>query len=138
MTLELTKPGAPVIRSPDWLYPTWSIHRRFKIGSYEVYIGIHNSWRWESWSNNGSIHLMVEGYDSEERALAASPCSKHRRLAYEELCRISFNPAYAWLIIHTGLGQTWGRSGFATMTDAEINVRAWLKSGRPELQGEGQ
>ena len=115
------------------------MHRRFRWQdnrgvAAEIYIGIHNSWRWESWSKDGAMHMMVEGYPSEDAAVAASPCSKHKRLAYEELCRISFNPAYAWLIIDADTGEVWGRNGFDSMSEAEINARAWLRAGRPQQQ----
>lgn len=133
MPHELTKRREVVTRSPEWAYlPNWSVHLRFRVGTHEVHIGIHNSWRWESRSRDGSIHILMEGYASEEQALAASPCSKTPRLAYEELCRISFNPTYAWLIIDAVTGDTWGRIGFDLMTDADLNARAWLKAGHPE------
>ena len=125
-----------VTTTPDWLYPSWSVHRRFRAGNangtYEVYVGIHNSWRWESWSRDGSMHLMAEGYATEEAAVAASPCHDHPHLAYEELCKISFNPSYAWLIIDTKTGEFWGRTGFDGLAAAEENARAWLRAGHPE------
>jgi len=135
MTTELLATRRPVIKKPEWLFPSWSVHQRFRVGTAEVYLGVHNSWRWESWAADGSMHMMVEGYETEELAIAASPCRKHTRLAHEELCRISFNPTYAWLVIDAATGEAWGRTGFNLMSDAELNARAWLKAGRPQHEG---
>ena len=134
MTLKPLKTQRPVADKPDWLYPSWSAHRRFKVGTAEIYVGINNSWRWESWSKDGSVHMKVEGYKTEEEAVAASPCREHHRLAYEELCKISYSASYAWLIIDAATGETWGRTGFETISCAEVNARAWLRSGRPEAR----